>query len=93
MSIVTDVVMLLPGTPDIELVNELIAPLGVGSLSDVSTYAGGRKQLQARVWVAAFNYLPLDRFVEMLRTFAWGYTKPRLFVQEEEEWGFKECPL
>lgn len=98
MSVVTDVVVLCPLQDTVTLMqlNEALLPLEVGTLKDVSTYAGGHKSFQATIWAGAFNYLPREKFIAILRAFPWSTTSiatPRLFMQEEAEWGFKEVSL
>ena len=70
----------------------------MGVLANVAQEVGGRKNLQGIIWVGAFNYLPLKEFLALVREFDWDMSpwppdkeKPRLFVQQEDEWGFKEA--
>lgn len=48
---------------------------------------GGSKVMQAGVWVGAFNYLPLDEFIRMLKGQKFGVST-QLLYQREEENGF-----
>ena len=92
MSVVTDVVLLSPIQDEgvLENLNLALLTLDVGELTNIGSHAGGRKNLQATVWAGAFNYLELDELLNILRRFDWKYSKPRLFIQEEDNRGFEE---
>jgi hypothetical protein len=79
-------------------VNRVLAPCTcpsgqqfVGNVADFETKAGtsaygGCKALQTPTFVAAFNYLDIEQFVEGLRTIAWEHPEEvQLLVSNEND--------
>lgn len=73
-----------------------------GSLVEVTDQAGGTKGMEAKVYLGAFNYLPLERFVLFVRQMVEDGSRrevhfdPRsiqLFICDNIDWRFREIPL
>jgi hypothetical protein len=85
MSYVTDVILVMP----LGMERELIPTLNVwlmseeggkcGRFEDIGEHGGGRKAHQVEIFSGAFNYLPLESFLEFL-----GELPVSLFTKYEE---------
>jgi hypothetical protein len=56
-----------------------------------SASVGGEKNMECTVYLAAFNYMPLDRLVAAIRAAKWRDPDDvQLFVKDEDEQRFTE---
>lgn len=95
MSHVADVIITLSVTeetdegapiPGIQEINRYLSSKGKGELEKVDGYAGGRKALQAEVWMGAFNYLEIPEFVATVAAQHWqDRDAVQVFIKDEHE--------
>ena len=102
MSKVTDVAILTPlphsdqESPAIAVINAWLDEHHYGQLVEVSDHAGGKRAMQAQVYLGAFNYLDVPAFIATVKGapwHRWDQGRVRLMVHEEEindETGFTE---
>jgi hypothetical protein len=95
MSSVTDVILtmtLCEGTvednryPAVEFINAWLSERGKGELKRVDNFSGGRKSMQAVVFMGALNYLEIPEFVCAVAAAPWEYREClALFLKDEED--------
>lgn len=70
------------------------APQRDDGLAPMSSLVPGGKGFGAGLWVGAYNYFPLDAFLEHLRTLPWDADRySQLFVMDEEDLSFRVIAL
>ena len=81
--------------PIVERLNALLDRPGLeGTFARVDPAAGGRHDLQAGVYLAAFDYLLTHRLVETVESLQWERPhEVQLFVMQPDEACFHEVPL
>lgn len=88
MSSLTEVVLIYPTVPDLELIEEIEAlDFGVGQgLRALDTdAAGGHKVFCDGIFAACFNYVSPDVVKELLSTIKWGHNRPHVFIDHEHD--------
>ena len=95
MSYVADVILTMSlleetGRDDrcmaVEAINVWLEEQGKGELKQVDDFAGGRKSIQAMVFMGAFNYLCIPEFVAAVGAAPWqDEERVQLFIKNEEE--------
>ena len=59
---------------------------GVGEFKDVTSYAGGYKHMECRVYLAAFNHADTDVILKAVQQAPWRDREMvQVFMKEEEE--------
>lgn len=70
--------------PAVEALNTWLSERDKGELKRVDSFAGGRKAVQAAVFMGAFNFLDIPEFVAAVAAAPWGYRDGlALFVKNE----------
>lgn len=102
MSIVTDVILTAHCVEDtevegkypaIDVINAWLTIGGWGKLERVDQHAGGRKAMQAVVFMGAFNMLDLERLMGQIAGAPWVSPEDvRVFVHEEGDDAFRATP-
>jgi hypothetical protein len=63
-------------------------------LQQMSQLVPGGKMFGSNIFVGAYNYFPIDTFVEHLRSMPWAEPEhSQLFVMDEEDLSFRVIPL
>lgn len=99
MSVVTNVLFVCSDGEGrlIGVINKWTEEQNLGSLSEVSDRAGGKKSMECRVWAAAFNYLNREEFIarvrESLKVKHPCTCRPQLFLREQSDCSFREVDL
>jgi hypothetical protein len=63
-------------------------------LAPMSELVPGGKVFGGRIFVGAYNYFPLDKFLEHLRSLPWEEPEhSQLFVMDEEDLSFRLVPI
>lgn len=71
--------------------NEVISGICLPTLREVSRYAHGSKEVEADIWIAAYNYLDLDQFMSIVSICDWESPEDvRVFVQDQDDNHFSE---
>ena len=100
MSHVTDVILTMSlleevgrddKCPAVELLNAWLSERNKGELKRVDDFAGGRKAIQAAVFMGAFNYLDIPEFVAAVASAPWeDRDSLALFVKDEHDERFAD---
>jgi hypothetical protein len=93
MSYITDVLLLFPsyGVDDdngvaLDNINSWIKENSTGILKNLNMHAGGSKSMQACVYGGAFNYLKVDKFIQVVKNQSWENREHvQLLLKNEEE--------
>jgi hypothetical protein len=63
-------------------------------LQQMSQLVPGGKMFGSNIFVGAYNYFPLDTFVEHLRSMPWAEPEhSQLFVRDQEDLSFRVIPI
>lgn len=76
---------------NMEKINKWLQERNYGVFSvDVDVISGGRKHLEAPLFVAAFNYFVLEDFCNFVRSLKWEYPDfVQIIIQEQEDGKFR----
>jgi hypothetical protein len=90
----------LPETDGIKFVNDWLRDLRPDvshnalvniEAPDNGNWYGGTKRLECSIWVGAFNYLPVEEFVERVKAAPWRDKESvQLFIKEDDDQLFRE---
>ena len=96
MSIVLNVILTAHAVEDegftgIAFINRELANRNRGLLAEVDQFAGGRKNMEALVFMGAFNMVPIDDFLEWVRRAPWvSPENVRVFAKDEGDEAFEQ---
>ena len=93
MSVVTDVILMVPPDSGLALIRDINARIEAvvaspcSGLNKVDRYAGGNKAVQADVYMGAFNYLSRQAVLDILAAVPWDVDdRADVRVAIKEEW-------
>jgi hypothetical protein len=75
--------------PVVDVINAWLDRENKGQLKRLDGDAGGRKAMQAAVFMGAFNYLDIPAFVNVVASVPWEYEEGvALFIKDENDDAF-----
>jgi hypothetical protein len=75
----------------VETINAWLSESDYGELKRVDDFTGGRKAIQAAIFMGAFNYLNILEFVAKVDAAPWEYREGlALFVKDEHDARFSD---